>query len=258
MTWVLVALFGGGITATIAAPHVGDTGDKNDTARAVPAGPAMPPPGGDKKRIELDPELATALYRVGLQPENLTAGGVTVELVDDVVIGVKTWVAQSLADLTQADEAYFLTISNRNRLIRLVRSGLATPEEIVACQQAIADFDAADAARKALLDQVFSAGSAALTQEVIAALARVRVNQAVWNVPLEYLVVDRRQEEWVRVRSALANERISAKYGEAPDADDQTYLATARSDATVAAAKANLDTNLGAVRAAWEQAAARE
>ena len=256
MALVLVGIFGGGVTAGIVASPSGEGDRSSDSA---PPGPAVPaavpaPPGNEPPR--LDPELATALYRVGLQPENLTASGVASGVTDDVVVGVKTWLGQNTRALGDADQAYFDAITKRDQLVRLVQSGLASPEQIAECQVAKTDFDTKDAARKALLDTVFNAGTAPLLSGQKTQLARLRVNQSAWNVPLEYLVLDRTQEDWVHVRQALANERISARYGEDPDPDDQAYLATVRADPTVSTAKVNLDTNLGAVKAAWEQAAA--
>lgn len=242
----------------------GSVGEGDD---ARPPGPAVVPPNGPGELGErsepgepppLDPELATALYRVGLQPENLAAAGVSATLADDVVAGVKVWLAQNPAGLPQTDERYFQAVTSRDALVRKVRSGLASTQEIVEGQDASGEFDAAEGARKQVLEALFTAGTVVLSTDQVAALSRIRVNQAAWNVPLQYLVVDRTQEEWVHVRAALANERISAKDGEDPDAEDQSYLAEVRADSAVAAAKTSLDTNLGAVKSAWEAAAAKE
>src|SRR5262245_8051939 len=261
MTWRLpgpwlalttLGLFGAGV----AAAHRGEGGvGENDAPGAGPAAVVNPPKNEPPR---LDPELATALYRVGLQPENLTAAGVPSTLADDVVIGVKIWLAQNTKALGDADQAFFDAITKRDQLVRLVQSGLASPDEIADCQVAKTDFDTKDLARKALLDVVFDAGTAPIVSEQKTLLSRFRVNQAAWSVPLEYMVLDRPQEEWVQVRQALANERISARYGEDPDPDDQAYLATVRADPAVSTAKVNLDTNLAAVKAAWEQAAAAD
>jgi len=227
MTWVLLGLFGAGITATIAARHAPDRGENDSSGPAIPPLPPNEP-------IQLDQDLVTILYRVGLQPENITAGGVTAAV---------------------TDERLFTARTNQDRLIRLVQSGLGSPQDVVDCQLAIAEFTEATAARKALLDSAFDAGGVAVSSEVSACVERIKENGDAWNIPLEFLVLDRSQEDWVHLRAALANERISLKYGEEPDPDDQSYLAIERAKPEVVMAKVNLDTNLAAVKTAWEAAA---
>ena len=72
---------------------------------------------------------------------------------------------------------------------------------------------------------------------------------------LEFLVVDRSEAEWIQLREGLANERVAAKLGQAPDPIARAALAEFRSHPLVAAARANLDANLAVVTTAWEQAA---
>jgi hypothetical protein len=75
---------------------------------------------------------------------------------------------------------------------------------------------------------------------------------------LQYLVKARSEADWVALRDALDNERVSLKLGEDPDQASQALLATVRADPAIAAAKTNLDTKLGAVTAAWEAAAVQQ
>lgn len=260
--WLLLPILGGGVAFATVRTGIGDRGESDAPAAAVvaAAGPkdAAARERGEKKKIRLDPELATALYRVGLQPERLAAAGVEAAVTDDVVVNVKSWLAEHPATLSAADEALFEATKARDALFRKVRSGLASPEEIASCSTAKATFDAATAARASALASAFDAGTHGILQEQIVLLSLLQTNAAAWNVPLEYLVVERTQEEWVRLRSALANEKISAKYGEDPDGEDQAHLATVRAEHAVVTAKVNLDTKLGAITDAWEEAAAAQ
>ncbi|MCC7013298.1 MAG: hypothetical protein IT454_12105, partial [Planctomycetes bacterium] len=52
----------------------------------------------------------------------------------------------------------------------------------------------------------------------------------------------------------LSNERTAAKNGDTPNATCQSLLATERAGASVAAAKAALDTNGSSVTSAWNAA----
>lgn len=258
--WLLLPILGGGVAFATVRTGIGDRGasDASAAAMVAAAGPkdAAALERGEKKKIRLDPELATALYRVGLQPERLAAAGVEAAVTDDVVVNVKSWLAEHPTSLIAADEALLEATKARDALFRKVRAGLASSEEVAGCQAAKATFDRATVARTALLDAAFAAGTRGLPKDQVDLLSRIQVNSAAWNIPLEYLVVDRTQEEWVRLRTALVNERISAEFGDAPDSDDQAYLATIRALFEVATVNVNLDTNLGAITDAWEEAAA--
>ncbi|MEW6742606.1 MAG: hypothetical protein AB1486_07590 [Planctomycetota bacterium] len=200
-------------------------------------------------------DLGTALLRVGLSAAELTTAGVSEAAVGAVVAGVEGYLLDHPTALAQADQGCFSAKNDADRLGALVRSGLASPGEVTACQQALADLASAESARQAVLDALLAAGAAELTDTQQQTLARLRANGAAWeSLPLPFLVLDRSQTEWVRLRAALANERIAAKNSEEPDAGDQTYLSTCRADDAVAAATTRLETNLVAVQAAWEDA----
>ncbi len=261
-TWLLVPVLGGGAALAAVRSGAGDRGDSDAipvvAAAAKPAKPEATNKTDAKQKIRLDPELATALYRVGLQPERLAATGVEAAVTDDVVLNVKSWIAEHPTSLREADDALFEATKARDALIRKVQSGLASRDEVAACQVAKADYDRVAAERAAKLKGVFDAGTRSLAKDQVDLVSRVHTNEAAWNVPLEYLVVDRTQEEWVHLRAALANEKISAKYGEDPDADDQAHLAEVRANQSVATARVNLETKLGEITAVWEAAAAAD
>ena len=68
------------------------------------------------------------------------------------------------------------------------------------------------------------------------------------------MTVDRTETEWISLRDGLSNERIAARYGNEANGACQSLLSTARSNQTVAAAKANAVANLATVSAAWDTA----
>ena len=139
-------------------------------------------------------------------------------------------------------------------LQRRVRSGLASEQEVTDVQLARQDLDDARADQQAILDDIFLVGTANLPSAQRLRLAKIRSQGTTWNMPVEYLVVDRSEQQWVRLREALANERISAELEEDPDATDQAHLASVRDDTDVSAAMTALETRLPEVRAAWEGA----
>ena len=198
--------------------------------------------------------LKDALTRVKLTPEHLAASQVATGEVSGVVADVETHLAVTLLDLPSADQEYGLAKADCDRLRRKVRSGLATNEEITACQAAIQRLDTAESDLDVVLDAILEAGIADLSAAQKAALRTLRSNRSTWNMPLEFMTVDRTEPEWVRLREALANERICAESGEDPDADEQAHLASCRAEQDVAAAKVHMDTHLSAIQSAWDSA----
>jgi len=244
----------------------GDRGDKNDVPVPGAAGGAggkgaaaavnVPAKGTEKKKRALDQDLVTVLYRVGLQPENLTAAGISAQAAGEVVGGVKTWLAANTKVLDDVDDRFAAAADTKDTLIRAVRSGLATEDQLAQLDPACKDFDAVSAERQKDLDDVFKAGTSSLASDQATLLSRIHVNQAAWGLPLQYLVVDRAEADWVALRDALDNERVCAKEGEDADAGGQQLLSTVRSDSTVSGATTSLNTTLGDVTTAWEAAAA--
>jgi hypothetical protein len=198
-------------------------------------------------------EVAAALYRVGLDPEALTAAGVSPgaahALIGDVVEHLI--VNQSVIEL--ADNAWAQSREQCARLKRKIQSGRATDEQLSAYQTAKLQFAQAKTQRQGVLGALFNIASSGLNNTKRSTLATIQANRH-WELPVEFLVVDRTEAQWVRLRNCLANERVAAKLGEDPDPDSQATLAQLRSNPLVAAAKANVDANLAVVTTAWEQA----
>jgi len=199
-------------------------------------------------------ELTSALIRTGLDAETLAASGLSADNVNTVVantyehlIGVQPLL--ELADGTMAD-ARRQTAS----LKRIIQSGRATDEQINAYPAASGALAQVRTERAALLAGVFEAATADLGQSHLSALAAIRANRH-WDLPVEFLVVERTQAQWVELRDCLANERIAARLDdEVPDDQAQATLTELRAQPQVAIAKANCDSGLDVVTTAWEQA----
>lgn len=194
------------------------------------------------------------LLRAGLGPEALAATGLGSSGVTAVVNAAEAWAAEHPGALTQADAAYAEAKNSSDSLDRKVRSGLASSGEITASATARSQLASATSARDSLIESAFAAGTAGLTTTQRAALQNVRLN-ASWELPVEFKVVTRTELNWVALRSALANEKFCTRRGEEMDASCVQLLGTARSDAAVASAKTNLDSNLSELRNAWNSAA---
>lgn len=198
-------------------------------------------------------ELASTLIRVGLGPEQLAAAGVSPSAAETVVGNVLDHLLANPGSLDLADGAWAESKAQCARLKRLIRAGGATSEQIAAYQTAKSQYAKAGALRNAELDTLFAAATADLGADRRGTLAALRANAA-WDLPIEYLVVERTEAQWVALRDCLANERTAAKVGEDPDPAAQAALAQVRSNPLVAAAKMNRDATLAVLTAAWEDA----
>jgi len=244
------------VASAVLAPAPGDRSGDNDAAPAGVGGAKAANAPAKKKPPTLDANLVTALYRAGLQPENLAAAGVSAESTTTIVGNVKTWLSQNASTLASADSRLGSAVPAKESLWRKVQSGLGSQGDVTALDAAVTEFNAALAGQASTVNAMFDAGTASLSSETKATLVLERTSQLAWSLPMTYLVKDRTQADWVALRDALDNERVSAKLGEDPDQAAQALLATVRADSTIATAKTNLDTKLGAVTAAWEAAAA--
>jgi len=198
-------------------------------------------------------ELALALHRVDLDPGALTAAGVSPGSVADVVGNARAYLIEYEGQLAQADQSFADAKAQCASLRKLIRSGQGTQDDLTAYTAAQAALASARSQRDGLLDDLFDDATANLTGDHRTTLTQIRGNSP-WKLPLEFLVVERSESDWVTLRDALANERIAQKLDVDPDPDAQGLLTQLRAVTAVSTAKANLDANLATVTSAWDQA----
>lgn len=198
-------------------------------------------------------DFTSTLIRSGLDAAALAAAGVPANSVSSVLQAVATSINNDSSRLSNADNAYATARRDVDRLRALIESGKANQEDISAYQTASTSFATATTARQAALDAYFTAGAAVVTAGQRATLTTLRANRA-YELPIEFLVVERSQQEWVNLRDALANERVEPEIGEEPDPGDQAALATWRAVNAVSAAKSSTDANLSAITTSWNAA----
>lgn len=198
-------------------------------------------------------ELRTALLRCGLGAEALAAAGCSAQETNALVEAFADAVAAQPGALKQKDAAYAAARGSKEELERKVASGLATPEEVTALGTAKTDLASAESSRKQYLDGLYADAIEHLAAGKVATLNMLRTN-ASHELPVEFLVKERGEVEWVAIRKALNNERICAKYGDPPDPAKQAALSTWKSDVAVAAAKSACTSGLASVQDAWDAA----
>lgn len=219
---------------------------KSGLFAAVFAAPAAPTPTPEHFEV--------VLIRSGLDAKALAAAGVSSGSIASVLQAASAEASEAPSALSQADATYATWRVEADRLERLITAGKGTQEDVAAYQTAKANLASATSARAAILDGYFAAGIEGLASGQRTALTKIRANRS-WELPLEFLVVDREEAEWVQVRDALANERIAVDLPDTLSQAAQQSLAGWRANASVAAAKASFDANLASVTSAWNSSA---
>jgi hypothetical protein len=203
------------------------------------------------------PNFQVILIRASLDPKAIAASGVTSSSVGPMLQAAADAINADLTALPNADASYAAARTSSDRLAALIRSGLGSQEEVSAYQAAMANLATATTQRQNALTNVFTAATASLLPTQRSPLTQIRANRAQdfsRDFPLEFLVIDRPEAEWVALRDALANEKIAQKYPDTLDPQAQANLAVWRANPSVAAAKISLVANTDSDTAAWNAA----
>jgi hypothetical protein len=193
------------------------------------------------------------VIRAGLGADALAAVGVSAENVAAIVAACESAHAQSPSQLADADGSLATARAQIGALQRVVRSGRGSEADVQSLQTLVAQEQQAETDRAAALDALFTGATSGLTQAQRATLQAIRRNRH-WRFPVQYLMVERSEADWVRLRDALGEEHGAAPMGDSPNAAASTFLNAVRADATVAAATANLEAHRAGVEAAWNLA----
>lgn len=204
-----------------------------------------------RQRHNLDlANTESALRRVHLTPEALAAAGLSVEQVAAVIAAMLIQVeGQELgADLRAATRA-------NNQAVQAAGKAKPAPgQEPVSAATRAANLTAARATLDGLLDTAWTNATATLTQHQKTKLANIRANAPWDGLPVQYLVVERSSADWIKLRGALAHERLAAREGyNGPHLTQavQAFLTEVRADEAVSAARTALDLNLESIKIEW-------
>ena len=234
MKLLVVSLLGLGSLGVIASSH--------NTSNNVPE-PAFEP--------FADASVEVSLLRTGISPEALAAAGVPATSIPTVVADAVECTVTANDQLAPADADHAEARRNCEQLRRRVRSGLATSEEVTACQAAITAAESATAARDTLLMSLCSDALAALTPTQRQTVETILSNRG-QAVPTEFLTVSRSEAAWKQLKNDLGHERTYTKHGFEHDQTILDRLAATRAEPSVATAKVNLDSTLASVRSYWD------
>lgn len=201
--------------------------------------------------------LGASLTRLGLRPENMAAAGVTSAVqVQTILNAVKTQLTQSPNALMLADQSVGAARSAVIETTHLVESGKASGEDLQTLSALRSSLESATMSRDQLVASLLDVAETNMNEAQTTALTTIRLNRANWEMPVEFLVTNRAESDWLLIREALAAERINTARGEPVPQEIQSLLTSLRSDAAVATARANLDSSLQTVTSTWNQVVA--
>jgi len=203
--------------------------------------------------LDIDP--SSWLCKVGLDPVNLTAAGVASNEVAGLVSDASTYIGDHSAALDAAEARLQTAQGEFDRLDQLVVSGHSNEQDRTAYAAAITELAAARTGLNSARDSLFAAATANLNNAKRDALATLRQN-AKREVPVQYRLTERSNQQWATLRNALANQRISARYEVSADPTLATVCSNANAENATSAAAINLTNNLAAVKSAWATATA--
>ena len=205
--------------------------------------------------VVTDLDVGVALGRVGLDAEPLAAAGVSAQQAQAVVSAARSYLAEHLEDITQANTELGAATAQVENLERVVRSGLATQQQLQGLATARATLATATAACDAALNALFAAAAQGLSAGQRATIGHIRAARAGgWDLPVKYQTVTREEAGWVALRDALSHERIAERLGQTIDPEVQQLILAENSNPAVASAATSLNSNLTTLTATWNTA----
>lgn len=199
-------------------------------------------------------DVEVELIRAGLDPESMTAAGVTSGQVAEIIADAEEYLTTNLDAMRRAEADHAVYEGQAERLRRLRRGGQASQQDLTDLAAAEANAAGELATLQSLRDGFFAAATDSLgDQDVVTRLETIAANRR-WTAPVQYKCVGRSEAQWVALRDALANDRISGDLGEEPDQALQQLITACDAEQTTAAAAARLESNLAGVLAGFENA----
>lgn len=181
---------------------------------------------------------------LGLSPDALAAAGLNASQAGQIKANLEAHFEGNGAGLQAAIDAWGAAYRDADMARRAVQSSKGTVEDLTAKDAALATAAtgkqlAINAAVAAALDQIDNA--------VVDKLARIKANRP-QNVPVQYLLTDRTEEEWRQLRDALSHKRTREAMSRDVDADATSVINNANAEPAAVEAAAGVANNLAAIQ----------
>lgn len=199
------------------------------------------------KKAEPAPLIASHYLDVlGLSPDALTAAGLNAEMAAQIKVNLEAHLSSQGAGLATAIDAWGAAHREADLAQRAVQSSKGTVESMAARRTALAS---ALANKDAAINAATTAALERFDSNIVATLARIKANRPN-NVPVQYLLVDRTDEQWLQLSDALSQKRTREHLHREMDADAAAVIAEADAEPATIAAVAAVSSSLAAIRQA--------
>ena len=245
-----------GVTLTQALVIGGSIATVLVASAAYTTSSSMPRRGSLHARMDPLPmtadELESALVYAGFTPERLAACGASEQQLATMVAHVRSQLGAQIQSYRTALTSYQSALFAAENAERRVASGAASPQEREALDSVRSALASASSAWQSRLDGIRQIAEADLTSQQVATFGLLRTNRS-WELPPQYLAENHSEVEWVELRDALTNLRVTDRLSMPPDPAAFTLVSDTNSHEAVAAASTGLE-NLSTIQAAWTQA----
>ncbi|MFO0835765.1 MAG: hypothetical protein U0638_12400 [Phycisphaerales bacterium] len=196
--------------------------------------------------------LREALSMASLSPAALAASGLSTQQTADLIDRARSHMNEGSTNYEQVFSTHRAATLQVRTLQQKVQAGTGTAEDTSALASAQSALTSATSAREAAVATFMDATLDGLSESALASLTQLRANRSI-DLPMQYLIVDRSEGDWLKLRDSLAIEREAAAKGESVDSATSEFLTGVNTDPAVIAAKTGL-THLAEVEAAWNAA----
>lgn len=245
-----------GVTLTQALVIGGSVATVLVASAAYTTSSSMPRRGALHARMDPLPmtadELESALIYAGFTPERLAACGTSEQQVSTMIGHARSQLGAQIQSYRSTLTSYQSALFAAENAERRVASGAASPQEREALDSVRATLASTSAAWQSQLDGIRQIAHADLTSPQVATLGLLRANYS-WELPTQYLAENHAEAEWVELRDALTNIRVTDRLSMPPDPAAFTLVSDTNSHEAVAAASTGLQ-NLSTIQGAWTQA----
>ncbi|MBX3377512.1 MAG: hypothetical protein KF678_10980 [Phycisphaeraceae bacterium] len=199
-------------------------------------------------------EVEAALGQLGLTPKVMAAANLSAEQTGAFAAAAAAYVREHIAAYRIARDAVYTAHNQANLLRRQIRGSNTTAQTLTDYAASLAAVETARSQQHGVLNSALAAAAEEISPAALTLLNTIRANKLKWTaMPERFLGDSRSPAEWVALRDAVANERISGELDVDPDPACQQLLTVARGTLNSIAAQSNM-ANLAEIQAAWTAA----
>lgn len=188
---------------------------------------------------------------LGLSPDALAAAGLNAGQAAQINANLQEHFDGEGAGLQRVIDTWGAAHRDADMARRAVQSGKGTVDDLTAKNATLAT---TLSNKTSAINAAFAAALGQTDNAIIEKLARIKANRPM-NVPVQYLLTDRTEEEWRQLRDALSHkkQRDADTPPRESDPDAVAIISNANAEPATVAAAAGVASNLAGILAAMTQ-----